>query len=154
MFWLLLIAALMLGCQAEPAMDEDCELHASNTMCTAECTMNSTEYLAANRQSLNHNKVRAHLEMELADEADEKLLYETYVKCDKHALELLTHKGVQALAKRLEAHGCHVYPGLVMECVSNEMTLNCPPKRFHNDAACTTNRDYLKKCMHFLKYKA
>ncbi|XP_064542315.1 uncharacterized protein Obp46a isoform X1 [Drosophila montana] len=120
--------------------------------CTAECTYNSTEFLAANRQSLNLQHVREHLENDLADAADEALLYETYVKCDRHALTLLSHKGVQSLAKRLAPHGCHPYPGLVLECVANEMILKCPPKRFHQTPQCRVARDFLRECMQHLKY--
>ncbi|XP_030388409.1 uncharacterized protein LOC115634686 [Scaptodrosophila lebanonensis] len=121
--------------------------------CTAECTFNGTELLKPNRKSLNLKRVQAHLESELADDADEALLYETYVKCDKHATSLLSHKSVKSLSKRLDAYGCHPYPGLVMECVSNDMILNCPPKRFHDTAQCRVARDYLRNCMTHVKYK-
>ncbi|EDW08883.1 uncharacterized protein LOC6579051 [Drosophila mojavensis] len=114
--------------------------------CTAECTYNSTDFLATNRQSLNLNHVREHLENDLANAADEALLYEAYVKCDKHALGQLEHKDVQLLAKRLTTYGCHPFPGLVMECMVREMILKCPADRFHKTAQCRVVRQYLQKC--------
>ncbi|XP_023033549.1 uncharacterized protein LOC6645996 isoform X1 [Drosophila willistoni] len=120
--------------------------------CTSECTFNSSDFLRPNRQSLNLRAVREHLESELADDADEALLYQTYIKCDKHAISLLPRPSVKQLAKRLTRYGCHPYPGLVMECVSNEMILNCPAHRFHESPQCKTSRDYLRECMHYVKY--
>ncbi|KAM8714486.1 hypothetical protein ACLKA7_014590 [Drosophila subpalustris] len=122
--------------------------------CTAECTYNATEYLAVNRQSLNLGRIKEHLSQELDNEAGETLLYETYVKCDKHALGLLSHKAVQSLAKRLTPHGCRAYPGLVLECVANEMILNCPAQRFHDSPQCRVTRDLLRQCKEYLKYKS
>lgn len=118
--------------------------------------------------------MRDHLNNELDKEEDVEQLYQTYVKCDKHgrstkfitnwnlihiarsilpALDLLGHKGVKAIAKRMNRYNCHPYPGLVSECVANEMTLNCPTERFHNTAQCKVTRDYLLACMDYLKYK-
>lgn len=66
----------------------------------------------------------------------------------------MPHTGVKKLAKRLSSYGCHPYPGLVFECVANEMILNCPAKKFQQTAACKETRNYLKQCMQYLKYKA
>ncbi|EDW02054.1 general odorant-binding protein 68 [Drosophila grimshawi] len=143
------------ACQLEwgDKFDHDTEENEQIYMfCTAECTYNSTKFLAADRKSLNLRRIRFHLEHDLADAEDEELLYQTYVKCDKHALDQLGHNGVKAVAKRLAPHGCHPYPGLVLECVANEMILNCPPKRFHKTAQCRVTRDYLRQCMQFLKH--
>ncbi|KAH8299745.1 hypothetical protein KR044_005464, partial [Drosophila immigrans] len=129
------------------------QLEQAYMFCTAECAYNATEYLAANRQSLNLRKIKAHLAEELDSEAEQTLLYETYVKCDKHALALLRHKGVQAIGKHLAAQGCHVYPGLVLECVANEMILHCPTERFSNTPQCGATRDYLRQCIEYLKYQ-
>ncbi|XP_017068718.1 uncharacterized protein LOC108106263 [Drosophila eugracilis] len=121
--------------------------------CTAECSFNNTEFLGRDRRSLNLVEVREHLENDLVHDEDVKLLYDTYVKCDRHALALLPHKGVKQLGKRLSQHGCHPYPGLVLECVANEMILHCPAKRFHQTAQCEETRNHLKQCMQYLKYK-
>ncbi|XP_062136003.1 uncharacterized protein LOC133845540 [Drosophila sulfurigaster albostrigata] len=129
------------------------QLEQAYMFCTAECAFNATEYLAGNRQSLNLRRIKEHLEDELDSKAEQKQLYETYVKCDKHALSLLRHKGVQAIAKHLTTHGCHVYPGLVLECVANEMILHCPAERFSKVAQCRATRDYLRQCFAYLKYK-
>lgn len=69
------------------------------------------------------------------------------------ALDLLEHKGVKSISKRLNRYNCHPYPGLVFECVANEMIINCPAERFHNTAQCKVSRDYLVACMDYLKYK-
>ncbi|XP_002080891.2 general odorant-binding protein 68 [Drosophila simulans] len=122
--------------------------------CTAECSFNSTNFLGRDRRSLNLNEVKEHLESDLVNDADIELLYDTYVKCDKHALSLMPHKGVKQLAKRLSRHGCHPYPGLVLECVANEMILHCPTKRFRQTAQCEETRNHLKQCMQYLKYKS
>ncbi|XP_020801057.1 general odorant-binding protein 66 [Drosophila serrata] len=122
--------------------------------CTAECSFNSTEFLGKDRRSLVLDQVKEQLEMDLVNDDDIELLYQTYIKCDKHALELLPHKAVKKLARRLSKHGCHPYPGLVLECVANEMILNCPVKRFHQTAQCEATRNHLRQCMQYLKYKA
>lgn len=70
------------------------------------------------------------------------------------ALSLMPHKGVKQLAKRLSRLGCHPYPGLVLECVANEMILHCPTKRFRQTAQCEETRNHLKQCMQYLKYKS
>ncbi|KAH8394712.1 hypothetical protein KR222_002417, partial [Zaprionus bogoriensis] len=121
--------------------------------CTAECTYNSTKFLGSDRKSLNLEQVRVHLESELHKDEDVEQLYATYVKCDKHARELLDHKGVKVIAKRMGRYNCHPYPGLVLECVANDMILNCPADRFHQTAQCKITREYLQQCMDYLKYK-
>jgi len=55
--------------------------------CTAECSFNSTNFLGRDRRSLNLNEVKEHLESDLVNDADIKLLYDTYVKCDKHGVQ-------------------------------------------------------------------
>nr|ABC86506.1 IP01825p [Drosophila melanogaster] len=70
------------------------------------------------------------------------------------ALSLMPHKGVKQLSKRLSRLGCHPYPGLVLECVANEMILHCPTKRFRQTAQCEETRNHLKQCMQYLKYKS
>ncbi|XP_017054410.1 general odorant-binding protein 68 [Drosophila ficusphila] len=122
--------------------------------CTTECSFNKTEFLGRDRSSLNLVEVKEHLESDLVNDADVDLLFNTYIKCDKHALFLLPHKGVKQLAKRLSRYGCHPYPGLVLECVANEMILHCPAKRFHQTAQCEETRNHLKQCIHYLKYKS
>ncbi|XP_041563574.1 general odorant-binding protein 68 isoform X2 [Drosophila elegans] len=122
--------------------------------CTAECSFNNTEFVGKDRRSLNLIQVKEHLESDLVNDADVALLYDTYIKCDKHALSLMPHKGVKQLARRLSHHGCHPYPGLVLECVANEMILHCPAKRFHQTAQCEETRNHLKQCMQYLKYKS
>ncbi|KAH8370792.1 hypothetical protein KR093_004968 [Drosophila rubida] len=130
------------------------QLEQAYMFCTAECAYNATAYLAGNRQSLNLHRIKEHLAEELLNAAEQKQLYDTYVKCDKHALALLRHKGVQTIGKHLATHGCHVYPGLVQECMANEMILHCPAKRFSKSAQCGATRDYLRQCIEYLKYKA
>ncbi|XP_001360825.2 uncharacterized protein Obp46a [Drosophila pseudoobscura] len=120
--------------------------------CTAECTFNSTDFVGSNRQSLDLAAVREHLESELANDEDEALLYQTYSQCEKHALSLLPHKSVKLLAKRMASFGCHPFAGLVMECVANEMILNCPARRFHQTPQCVETRNQLRQCKQSLKY--
>ncbi|XP_016969844.1 uncharacterized protein LOC108037719 [Drosophila rhopaloa] len=122
--------------------------------CTAECSFNNTKFVGRDRRSLNLVQVKEHLESDLVNDADVTLLFDTYLKCDKHALSLLPHKGVKQLARRLLRQGCHPYPGLVLECVANEMILHCPVKRFHQTAQCEETRNHLKQCMQYLKYKS
>ncbi|XP_033252211.1 uncharacterized protein LOC117191459 [Drosophila miranda] len=120
--------------------------------CTAECTFNSTDFVGSNRQSLDLAAVREHLESELANDEDEALLYQTYSQCEKHALSLLPRKSVKSLAKLMASFGCHPFAGLVMECVANEMILNCPAKRFHQTPQCVDTRNQLRHCKQTLKY--
>lgn len=53
----------------------------------------------------------------------------------------------------MSRYNCHPYPGLVFECVANEMIINCPTDRFHKTAQCKVSREYLLACMDYLKYK-
>ncbi|KAH8272874.1 hypothetical protein KR018_006189 [Drosophila ironensis] len=155
----------------QPSQDEEEQVF---MFCTAECTFNSSQLLGKNRQSLSMRHVRDHLENEIVNDDDIETMIATYTKCEKHgegeissgntsnppyhplflATTLMNHNGVKKLAQRLSKHGCHPFPGLVFECVANEMILNCPDKRFHKTAQCSETRKYLRQCMEYLKYKA
>ncbi|XP_037942075.1 uncharacterized protein LOC119674987 [Teleopsis dalmanni] len=115
--------------------------------CVSECVYNATHYLGADRKSLKMGLIKHHLSELHGDEASEALMLKTYEMCGKHAKDMLEHKHVKELAERLKKYNCHVYPGLVFECVSNELILNCPPKQYHSNAPCDHAKDYLKSCL-------